>query len=100
MEKKRTEKVIGSSLEAHIDIYLEKSILEQVKTYEMGEISITSSFSFHELKDTIEGFCLEDVSNVKIIVSKTKGKKCQRCWKYEDTLIRDEICNRCEDAIS
>ena len=99
LEKKRAEKIIGSSLEAHIDIYLEKSILEKVKTYKMDEISITSSFAFHELNNTIEGFSMEEVSNVKIAVSKTSGKKCQRCWKYKDELIRDEICNRCEDAI-
>jgi len=100
LEKKRAEKIIGSSLEAHIDIYLEKSILEKVKNYQMDEISITSSFSLHELNSSIEGFVLEEVSNVKILVSKTSGKKCQRCWKYKQELIRDEICNRCEDAIS
>ncbi len=48
----------------------------------------------------IGGFSLEDVKNVEIVVSKTSGKKCQRCWKYKDKLIRDEICNRCDDAIS
>tara|TARA_B100001758_G_C18289732_1_gene546348 strand:- start:427 stop:1053 length:627 start_codon:yes stop_codon:yes gene_type:complete len=100
LEKKRAEKIIGSSLEAHIDIYLEKSILEKVKNYQMDEISITSSFSFHELKNNTGGFSLEDVKNVEIVVSKTSGKKCQRCWKYKDKLIRDEICDRCEDAIS
>ena len=100
LEKKRAEKIIGSSLEAHIDIYLEKSILEKVKNYQMDEISITSSFSLYELNSSIEGFALEEVSNVKISVSKTTGKKCQRCWKYKQELIRDEICNRCEDAIT
>ena len=29
LEKKRADKIIGSSLEAHIDVYLEKSILEK-----------------------------------------------------------------------
>ena len=100
LEKKRAEKIIGSSLEAHIDIYLEKSILEKVKNYQMDEISITSSFSLHELNSNIEGFALEEVSNVEVSVSKTSGKKCQRCWKYKQELIHDEICNRCEDAIS
>ena len=66
----------------------------------MDEISITSSFSYHEINDGIDGFYIEDVSNVKIIVSKTNGNKCQRCWKYKDKLIRQEICDRCEDAIS
>ena len=66
----------------------------------MDEISITSSFSLHLLTDDSQGFHLEDVSDVKIAVSKTKGQKCQRCWKYKSQLIRDEICERCNDAIS
>ena len=53
LEKKRSEKLIGSSLEAHIDIFLEKSILEKVKNYSMDEISITSSFTFYELNKPI-----------------------------------------------
>ena len=83
-----------------IDIYIEKPILEKIKNYQMDEISITSSFSYHEISDSIEGFGIEEIPNVKILVSKSKSKKCQRCWKYKKELIRDEICDRCEDAIS
>ena len=100
LEKKRADKIIGSSLEAHIDIYLEKSILEKVKNYQLDEISITSSFELHEITSNSEGFSLEEVSDVKVEVSKTSGQKCQRCWKYKKQLIRDEICSRCDSAIS
>ncbi len=99
IEKKRTEKIIGSSLEAHLDIYVESSIMEKIKNYDLDEISITSSFALHQINEDIEGFSLEEVSNVKILVSKTSGKKCQRCWKYKKQLIREEICDRCENAI-
>ena len=100
LEKKRADKIIGSSLEAHIDIYLEKSILEKINNYQFDEISITSSFELHEININSEGFSLEEVPNVKIEVSKTSGQKCQRCWKYKKQLIRDEICIRCDNAIS
>jgi len=100
LEIKRAEKIIGSSLEAHIDVYLEKSKMAKFKNYKIDEISIISSFSFHEINNSIQGFSLEEVPNVKVIVSKTNGKKCQRCWKYKKKLIREEICDRCEDAIS
>ena len=99
LEKKRTEKIIGSSLEAHLDIYVESSIMNKIKNYHLDEISITSSFALHEINDEIQGFSLEEVSNVKILVSKTNGQKCQRCWKYKKKLIREEICERCENAI-
>ena len=100
LEKKRADKIIGSSLEAHIDIYLEKSILEKVKNYQLDEISITSSFELHEINSNSQGFSLEEVPHVKVEVSKTSGQKCQRCWKYKKQLIRDEICSRCDSAIS
>ena len=100
LEIKRAEKLIGSSLEAHVDIYVDGKTLEKIKNYSLDEITITSSFSLHVLTDESKGFSLEDVSNVKIAVSKTKGQKCQRCWKYKDQLIRDEICERCNNAIS
>ena len=100
LEIKRAEKIIGSSLEAHIDVYLEKSKMAKFKNYKIDEISIISSFSFHEINNSTQGFSLEEVPNVKVIVSKTNGKKCQRCWKYKKKLIREEICDRCEDAIS
>ena len=87
-------------MEAHIDVYLEKSILEKIKNYQLDEISITSSFALHEINSKSVGFSLEEVSDVKVEVSKTSGKKCQRCWKYKKELIRDEICNRCDNAIS
>ncbi len=99
LEKKRAEKIIGSSLESHIDIFVEKSLLEIIKNYPLDEICITSSFELHELNDNSEGFSIDEVSNVKVSVSKNDGKKCQRCWKYKKELIRDEICNRCDNAI-
>ena len=100
LEKKRAEKIIGSSLEAHLDIYVDSATLEKIKNYPLDEISITSSFSLRVLTDETKGFSLEDVINVKIAVSKTKGQKCQRCWKYKEQLIREEICDHCNNAIS
>ena len=73
--------------------------MEKIKNYNLDEISITSSFKLHEINDDIQGFSLEEVPNVKILVSKTNGQKCQRCWKYKKKLIREEICDRCENAI-
>ena len=64
------------------------------------EISITSSFNLHLLDSNSEGFAIGEIQNIKVKVSKVSGKKCQRCWKYEENLINNEICNRCNNAIS
>ena len=99
LEKKRADKIIGSSLEAHIDIYLEDSVLQKIKEIDFEEIAITSSFNLYSISKDVKGFALEDVNNVIVAVSKTKGNKCQRCWKYSETLVSDEICNRCHKTI-
>ena len=54
----------------------------------------------HILDENSQGFSIDDIENVKVQASKVGGQKCQRCWKYEQELIKNEICNRCNDAIS
>ena len=100
IEKIREEKIIRSSLEAHLDIYLDKETLSKVEGVAFDEISITSSFKLHLLDSNSNGFAIAEIQNVKVRVSKVNGEKCQRCWKYEENLINNEICNRCNNAIS
>ena len=100
IEKVREDKLIRSSLEAHIDIFLSEEILNIVKDVSFDEISITSSFKLNYISDETKGFCLDEISNVIVNVSKADGEKCQRCWKYDRQLINNEICNRCQKAIS
>ena len=99
LEKKRADKIIGSSLEAHINIYLEDNVLQKIKDIDFEEIAITSSFNLYSISKDVKGFALEDVKNVIVVVNKNKGSKCQRCWKYSETLVKDEICNRCHETI-
>ena len=99
LEKKRADKIIGSSLEAHIDIYLEDKVLQKIKEIDFEEIAITSSFNLYSITKDVKGFVLEDVKNVIVVVNKNKGSKCQRCWKYSKRLVNDEICNRCHETI-
>ena len=100
LEKKRSEKVIGSSLEAHIDIYLDEKNFQKLKDIDFKEISITSSANIYSNNKNVSGFSLEEVKDVSITVSKANGNKCQRCWKYEEKLINNEICKRCNEVIS
>ena len=99
LEKKRAEKIIGSSLEAQIKIYLNDDIRKIVSDISFDEICITSSYEILSYDKNISGFTLEEVEGVCIIVEKIKGKKCNRCWKYKKTLNAKEICDRCEEVL-
>ncbi len=100
IEKIREEKTIRSSLEAHLDIFISKESFDKVNDVMFDEIAITSSFKAQILDENSQGFSIDDIENAKVQASKVEGQKCQRCWKYELELIKNEICNRCYDAIS
>ena len=100
IEKIREEKIIRSSLEAHLDIFVSKENFDKVNEVMFDEIAITSSYKLHVLDENSQGFSIDEIENVKVQASKVSGQKCQRCWKYEKELVKNEICNRCNDAIS
>ncbi len=99
IEKIREEKIIRSSLEAHIDIFVSAKNYKKLEKVMFDEITITSSFSLYVIDEKSKGFSIEDISDVIVKASKVNGEKCQRCWKYEAKLINDEVCNRCNTVI-
>ena len=99
IEKIREEKIIRSSLEAHIDIFVSAESYKKLEKVMFDEITITSSFSLFVIDEKSNGFSIEDISDVIVKASKVNGEKCQRCWKYEAKLINDEVCNRCNTVI-
>ena len=106
LEKKRAEKSIGSSLEAHVDVYLTEDFEPFLDKAYIAEISITSSanliFSSTSVNDqnNLSTFILEDINGVAVDVKKTEGSKCERCWKFNDKINENAICNRCSEVIN
>ena len=81
IEKKRADKIIGSSLEAEISIELGKEKYDLLKDYDFAEICITSLATLKMSDDS------KVLANV--ITKKAKGEKCPVCWK-----IFKDICER------
>lgn len=89
LESARQAKTIGKSLEARIEMF-------------------TEDFN-HDDASLIAEICI--VSQVDIIKSKTKnitvhparGQKCERCWKYEESVGTDPdyptLCTRCAEVV-
>ena len=100
IEKFREEKIIRSSLEAHIDIYVTDEIKSIINDVNFAEITITSSYNILDDKNTKNFFKLDDINGVSIDVKKIEGHKCNRCWKYETKILSKEICERCDKAIN
>ena len=86
IEEKRSSKIIGSSLEANVEITLPKSDFDILKEINAEELFITSSVSQHILKN--------EKDQPSIVVKKANGTKCIRCWKIVKE-VKDQKCSRC-----
>ena len=89
IEIKRSSKEIGSSLETDIQIYLGEEYLKLVKDVNLSEYFITSNAQAKPMINNNQLFKLDEVDNVKVLVTKAKGKKCSLCWK-----ILEKPCQR------
>ena len=56
IEKIREEKIIRSSLEAHLELYISKDNYEKVKDVSFNEVAITSSFKLEIINENSSGF--------------------------------------------
>jgi isoleucyl-tRNA synthetase len=92
IEVERSNKKIGSSLEADIKIYLGKEYLQYCKDINLSEYTITSKAEAKPMIDDDKLFRIDSVNNVKVLVKKAKGEKCSRCWKILENPCDRENC--------
>jgi len=90
IEIKRSNKDIGSSLEADIQVFLNEEYLDVVKDFDLSEHFITSKAEAKKMIKEGDLFKLDEIENVKVLVKKAEGEKCPRCWKIFPT-----PCERC-----
>ena len=105
LEVDRRNKVIGSSLEAAVIIYIEdEGFKTALKDVDFMEISITSGAGFRFGKAPKNAFRLEEVKGVAVVTARAKGDKCERCWMVLEEVGRGkkykDICNRCADVVA
>ena len=85
IEEKRSNKEIGSSLDAEIEIFINEKEFNLLEGLDLPEYFITSKATKIKNKNETE---------TKIIVKKADGTKCPRCWK-----ILKNNCDRCDKII-
>jgi isoleucyl-tRNA synthetase len=92
IEKLRSEKIIGASLEVHLKIQARANTFSILKKYEafLREFFIVSQVSLSE-------------GDLLVEAEKAIGEKCARCWVYSTKLSQDEetqgICPKCVEAL-
>ncbi len=101
LETARTEKVIGASLDARVELYATGddynflcSVADILKAvFIVSEVAVTDG----------EGGAFAGEQGVGITVLHAHGEKCERCWSYSETVGSDEehktLCARCAEVI-
>ncbi len=88
IEPLRTDKTIGSSLEALPIVSVDESTMKAVEGQNLEDILITSSVQITS-------------GTPSITVGKTPGSKCERCWKVLPEVEENgDLCNRCTEVVA
>ena len=98
LEQKRAEKVIGSSLEAGIKLYCTGSNFALLNEFSAEDLADLMIVSHAEVIDG-EGGAASGMEGLGIEAYRMQGEKCERCWKYSDSIGSDPnhptLCARC-----
>jgi len=96
LEKARTSKVIGSSLEAAVVIRASGPTYEFLKNYEsqLRYVFIVSQVVLSE----------SQTGEIEIQIKRADGEKCERCWNYSTRVGEFQryptVCERCAAALA
>jgi isoleucyl-tRNA synthetase len=94
LEKGRQEKLIGKALEAKVELFgaVDKEILDAKLQDDLREVLNVSQLKLHG-----------GTEELRIVVSKADGEKCERCWHFETTIGASKehptLCHRCVEAV-
>ena len=98
LELRRKARVIGSSLEAHVNVLATPEAYDFLKPYEsdLPALFIVSQVAL--VKDPTVA------SDIAVLVQEANGNKCARCWRYQTSVganpTHPTLCDRCVEAIA
>ena len=97
IEPLRADKKVGSSLEVAVYVKADDDTVLKANSADLADIYIVSQAT---LATDAPSEVLNEYSEegYTVWVTKAKGEKCTRCWKYRE-LNEDGICRDCADAI-
>ncbi|RIA87776.1 Isoleucyl-tRNA synthetase [Glomus cerebriforme] len=107
LEVARKDKVIKSSLEANVKLYVNPSeLFNLLQKHDLKHIFITSDATISSLSSQMTEDNSKYVNEIKlsdgickIVIERASLFKCPRCWNY-NTQIEGELCKRCENVLT
>ncbi|MDT4895502.1 MAG: isoleucyl-tRNA synthetase [Acidobacteriota bacterium] len=102
LEHERASKVIGSSLEARVNISASGATYDLLQRYrdELRYLFIVSQVNVQQAGDSL----LANDVKVEVSVERAEGEKCERCWNYSthvgESTRYPTACERCVEALA
>ncbi|MXP51125.1 isoleucine--tRNA ligase [Pantoea sp. SoEX] len=105
IEQARKDKIIGSSLEANVKLYVGSELSKKLNMLEneLKFVLLTSNVQILNYNDaSYLAHKSRSFEYLKIECYKAEGKKCFRCWHYTQDIKSistniENICNRCHE---
>ena len=102
LEDLRRDKIIKTSLEADIKVFVKDESARKLMS-EMGEEELRRFLQVAKVVIADSGNGLTAYDSSSISTSKSEGKKCVRCWNFFEELGSDpehpELCTRCTTVV-
>lgn len=106
LEAARRGKVIGNSLEALVNLFVEKELYDFLAPVasELPTLFIVSAVTLKPMSEATEDVeRSETYPELAMSIQPAKGQKCERCWMYHEDVGADEvhptICPRCAQVL-
>jgi isoleucyl-tRNA synthetase len=92
IEGLRRDKIVGSGLQADVEIHALESMPERLEGLDLSELFIAASVSLMAKPDDTPS---------EATVTKTTHHKCGRCWRHLPEVAEDgDLCSRCDQVVS
>lgn len=102
LEQARNNGQVGSSLQAHVEIFDPTGLLDDERLWE--ELSIVSQVTISRQDVPQTAYILPEMQQVGVIVHKVVGEKCERCWKVTTEVGQNAqfptTCHRCSGVLA
>jgi isoleucyl-tRNA synthetase len=102
LEETRDKKIIGSSLEAEIDVEVDTVTYDNLVHCEdyLRFVFLVSGVTLKKL----EGIVVFETGVSRVTVRRAPGQKCERCWNYStrvgESARYPTVCERCIEALA
>jgi isoleucyl-tRNA synthetase len=101
LEPARQSKLIGQSLDAHVELYAPDSWRDLVMAYAdiLDTLCIVSKVTLVHGTPPAAAFTSEAIPGLALVVHRASGAKCERCWRYQEDVgsvaAHPTVCGRC-----